>query len=306
MSTTFATKPNPATALIPDATYPASAPAPIATAHPAAAGQPGLSAAELEHFHAKGWVLKRGLVDQNRIDALANEIDGLHEHMATPGVEEDYQRRFPHFCSVGTSWEEHLDETKAKRIRQLMGSQIVSPLIDSLSRSEEILAVMRQVIGDDVYLFHSKLMMKAAQDGSFTPWHQDYQYWQFDTRNPSQVNCMLFIDGSDESNGCLRMVDGSHKLGLLPIHHLKTSSFSIGLAGSLSDYPSTPIPTQPGDAIFFGSYVIHGSGPNTSARHRRANTFAYDRAGNLGARGNEPKGLPLSYHRCGTVDPLSR
>lgn len=306
MSTASAAKPNPATALTPDTNYPARAPAPIATARPAAAGQAGLTAAELELFYIKGWVLKKGLFDQARIAALAAEVDGLHEHMATPGIEADYQQRFPHFCSVGAAWEEHLDATKPKRIRQLMGSQIVSPVIDRMSRSEEILAVMRQVVGEHVYLYHSKLMMKAAHDGSFTPWHQDYQYWQFETRTPSQVNCMLFIDGSDEDNGCLRMVDGSHQLGLLPIHNLKSSSFNIGLAGSLSDYPSTSIPTEPGDAIFFGSYVIHGSGPNHSARHRRANTFAFDRAGNFGKRGDEPKGLPLSYHRCGAVDPLSR
>jgi ectoine hydroxylase-related dioxygenase (phytanoyl-CoA dioxygenase family) len=36
----------------------------------------------------------------------------------------------------------------------------------------------------------------------------------------------------------------------------------------------------PGDAVFFGPLVIHGSGPNASDRHRRANTFAFDRPGN--------------------------
>jgi ectoine hydroxylase-related dioxygenase (phytanoyl-CoA dioxygenase family) len=122
-----------------------------------------------------------------------------------------------------------------------------------------------------------------------------------EARGDAISNVILAVIG-----GCLRMVDGSHQLGLLPIHHLKSSSFSIGLAGNLSDFPSTPIPTEPGDAIFFGSYVIHGSGPNRSARHRRANTFAFDRVGNFGKRGDQPKGLPLSYHRCGAVDPLSR
>lgn len=282
---------SPTAALQADPAYPLMAPAPITGALPAGVGQPGLTAPELAHFHQHGWALKKGLFNATRIAELGREIDGLHERCAREEL-----------AHVHVSWEEHLDADKPKRIRQLMGSELVSPLIDQMSRSDEMLAIMRQVIGPDVYLFHSKLMMKAARDGSFTPWHQDYQYWQFESRQPTQVNCMLYVDGSDEANGCLRMVDGTNRNGLLPVHRLQSSSFSIGLAGGLADFPATLIPTEPGDAIIFGSYVIHGSGPNGSDRHRRANTFAFDRPGNVKAAG---KGLPLRFHRCGTPDPLS-
>jgi hypothetical protein len=273
---------------------------------PVRAGEPGLNAAELEFFHAHGWVLRRQLIAPELVTALGHEIDGLHEQMAVPGAEESYRAQGHHGTGgVGVSWEDHLDATKPKRIRQLMGSQLVSPLIDGISRSEAVLAIMRQLIGPDVYLYHSKLMMKAANDGSFTPWHQDFQYWQGESVAPTQINCMLSIDGSDLDNGCLRMVDGSQRGGLLPIHRLKSSSFSLGLAGGLDDYPATPIPTAPGDAIFFGSYVIHGSGPNTSPRHRRANTFAYDQPGNWRQDRGDRQALPLGFHRCGQPDPLS-
>jgi ectoine hydroxylase-related dioxygenase (phytanoyl-CoA dioxygenase family) len=142
--------------------------------------------------------------------------------------------------------------------------------------------------------------MKAAREGSFTPWHQDFQYWQFESQLPTQVNCMLYIDGADHENGCLRMVDGTNRTGLLPIHRIASTSFSIGLQGGLDAWANTAIPVQPGDAIIFGSYVIHGSGPNTSDRHRRANTFAFDRPGNT-----KKDGLPLENHRCGRPDPHS-
>ena len=286
-----ATAPSPADVLTADAGYPACAPQPIPGALAATPGQPGLTALELAHFHDHGWVLKKALFSSGRIAELGREIDGLHERCAREDLP-----------GIGVAWEDALDETKPKRIRQLMNSEVVSPLIDAMSRSPEMLSIMRQVIGPDVYLFHSKLMMKAARDGSFTPWHQDFQYWQFESKLPTQVNCMLYVDGSDEENGCLRMVDGSQRKGLLPIHRLKSSSFNIGLAGGLDDYPATSIPTAPGDAIIFGAYVIHGSGPNGSDRHRRANTFAFDRPGNVKAAGH---GHPLRQFRCGTPDPLS-
>lgn len=243
-----------------------------------------LTPAELAHFHERGWVIKRRLIDSAAINALSGEIDGLHERMAAHAPD-----------TVNVSWEEGLPAGTPPRIRQLMGSEMVSPGIDAISRSEAILTVMRQLIGPDVYLFHSKLMMKAARDGSFTPWHQDFQYWQFESKAPTQVNCMLYIDGADAANGCLRMVDGSQRQGLQPITRMQAASFSIGLPGDLDTYPdATLLPMEPGDAVFFGALVIHGSGPNTSDRHRRANTFAYD------APGNRLQGeLPDSSWRCG-------
>lgn len=252
----------------------------------------GLSAAEIEQFHARGWVVRRGCIGQERIAALAEEIDGLHERMAGNPAPE----------GVGVSWEPFLREGRPRRIRQLIGSERAVAQVDALSRCPEILAVMHQLIGPDLYLYHSKLMMKAAHDGSFTPWHQDFQYWHSQSMLPTQVNAMLSIDASDEGNGALRMIDGSHRLGLLKPATFAVSSFNIGLPGELDSYPSTLVETAPGDVVFFGAYVIHGSGPNTSDRDRRANTFAFDRPGNR--RWTHPGGDAgtVAHHRAGRRD----
>lgn len=243
-----------------------------------------LDAAGLEHYQRHGWVVKRSLIASDLIARIGVEIDGLHERMA---------EREP--AGVGLSWEENLPAGAPPRIRQLMNSELVSPLLDQVSRSDEVLDVLEQLIGPDLYLYHSKLMMKPARDGSFTPWHQDFQYWQYQSRLPTQVNCMLYIDASDVANGALRFVPGSHRQGVLPHVTLPTKSFQIGLPGDLDAYPeAVPVAMRPGDAVFFGALVIHGSGPNASGRHRRANTFAYD------TRGNQLKGaLDDRLHRRG-------
>ncbi|MBA2481686.1 MAG: phytanoyl-CoA dioxygenase family protein [Planctomycetes bacterium] len=242
-----------------------------------------LSAAELAAFRAKGYHVVRGLFDPNHMERLAVETEGLHARMAAHAPEE-----------VDVSWEEGLPDGRPPRIRQLMHSERVSPIIDTMSRSDEILDILEQLIGPDIYLFHSKLMMKAAHDGTFTPWHQDWGYWQYGNIQPSQVNCMLAIDAADEENGSIRFVDGSHLQG--PVDHARfaSSSFSIGLEGGLDAFPSTLLEFAPGDAVFFGPLVIHGSGPNASARDRRANTFAFDRCGNQ--KNGE---LPERMHRRG-------
>ena len=228
-----------------------------------------LSPHELGLFRERGYLLKRALFDGARTAELGREIEELHEKMARQPPEH-----------VHLSWEANIGPHRAPRIRQLMNSEKVSPIIDAMSRSGEILDVIQSLIGPDIYLFHSKLMMKAAHDGSFTPWHQDWGYWQHESREPSHVNCMLFIDRADAENGSIRFVDGSHLEGAAVHRDFASDSFRLGLEGGLDAYDATVLEMDPGDAVFFGPLVIHGSGPNLSPRDRRANTFAYDRPNN--------------------------
>jgi ectoine hydroxylase-related dioxygenase (phytanoyl-CoA dioxygenase family) len=256
----------------------------MSTAAPAlATSQNGLTDAQIAEFHERGFFIKRGMYPRELIDRLRIEIDNLHERehrKPTPGV--------------WTSWEQDLPDGRPPRIRQLMNSEVVSPILDAMSRSDEMLSVMRQLIGPDLYLYHAKLMMKAAHDGTFTPWHQDWGYWQYDLKEPTQVNCMLHIDAADEANGSLRFVVGSHRNGPVPHDRFPSDSFSIGLTGGIDAYPGEVIIMEPGDAVFFGSLIIHGSAPNTSSRDRRANTFAFDKAFN-----KQKDVMPDHMHRAG-------
>ena len=229
-----------------------------------------LTPQQLDHYNEKGFVLVKGLVDAATAEKLMHEVEGLHEQMAAHEPE-----------GVDVSWELEQPKDRPRRIRQLMGSELVSPTIDAISRSDELLSIMEQLIGQTIYLFHSKLMMKAAYDGTFTPWHQDWGYWQHGSKEPTQVNCMLAIDPQNAENGALRFVPGSHKQGAIDHQNTGAASFGIGLEGDINAYENELVEMQPGDAVFFGPLVIHGSEANTSPNHRRANTFAFDGPNNL-------------------------
>ena len=164
-----------------------------------------LSAEQLGAFHEQGYLVVRQLADPATLRHLAAEVDGLHERMAQHPPPE-----------VGLSWEEGLPQDQPPRIRQLMNSERVSPTIDRILTSERMLDIVAELIGPRIILFHSKLMMKSARDGSFTPWHQDWSYWKGACREPVQVNCMLSLDAAAVDNGCIRFVPGSHRQGELP------------------------------------------------------------------------------------------
>ena len=228
-----------------------------------------LSTEEMASFEATGYVVKVGLFGVDVIRRVQDEIENLHERMATDPIEE-----------VGVSWEEFGDLNMPNLIRQLMNSALVSLTLNAMLRSDTVLDVIEALIGPDVSLYHSKLLMKAANDGSAIPWHQDYAYWKQETNEPLMVNCMVAIDAADEANGCTQFVAGSHFWGLQE-HEREKTSFGVFLPGHYQVRDdATLLEMLPGDAAFFNALVIHGSAPNMSGRSRRINTFAYNVTGN--------------------------
>jgi len=230
--------------------------------------RPVLSSEERAAFDRDGYLVKRGLLNAAWIRRISDEIDALHERMAQATPE-----------GVGVSWET-LSEGKPKRIRQLMNSEKVSPGLNESVRSATVLDIVEDLMGQDISLFHSKLLMKAAHDGTITPWHQDYSYWVKKENRPVHLNAMLAIDAATKENGCIQFVPGSHKQGLLP-HDRKEQAFGLFLPGYFQPRPDAVlVEMAPGDCVFFGPLVIHGSDSNRSTKDRRANTVAYTVTGN--------------------------
>lgn len=228
-----------------------------------------LSAADVASFERDGFLIVRGLATPDQVRRMRAETDGLHEAMvgnANP--------------DIGISWEEE-KAGRPPRIRQLMNSEKVCPSINEFIRSDAVLDIVETFIGPNILLSHSKLLMKAAHDGTVTPWHQDYSYWVRPDNKPLQLNCMVAIDESTKENGCTQYVPGTHKLGLIEHERKSGISFGVYLPGFFQERKDAIYAElKPGDCIFFGSLIIHGSAGNASSKDRRANTTAYEVAGN--------------------------
>ena len=223
---------------------------------------------DLAHFRSRGWLRVRALVDGPTVAALDAETTALHERMAAEP--EDAVRHKPALdgaeAQIRVAWEDEQLPGRPRRIRQLMNSELVCPTIERLLSSERILDIVAALMGaEGVGLYHSKLLMKAEVDGSFTPFHQDWVtrrsaplsctdscplpppsgqpnraarfseprcrqgYWHPRFHEPSHVNCMLAIDPMTIANGCVRFVDGSHTAGPQPHVHVDSASFSLAI-----------------------------------------------------------------------------
>jgi ectoine hydroxylase-related dioxygenase (phytanoyl-CoA dioxygenase family) len=129
-----------------------------------------------------------------------------------------------------------------------------------------LVEILTDLIGPNVQLHHSKMLVKPPEQGAPFPMHQDHPY--FPHERHSVLAASVHLDDTDEENGCLHVVPGSHKLGPLAAE---------GEAHTV-DYPlesGTACPAAAGDVLFFNYLTIHGSGVNRSSRTRRNVLFQY-------------------------------
>jgi len=139
------------------------------------------------------------------------------------------------------------------------------------SRSPRIVDRMEQMLGDEVYHWHSKMMLKEPFVGGAWEWHQDYGYWyNHGCLLPLLASCLISIDRATQENGCLQVLKGSHEIGR--IDHNKSGDQAgadmerVNVA--IERYPLVYVECEPGDAIFFHGNLLHRSDQNRSPHSR--------------------------------------
>lgn len=143
----------------------------------------------------------------------------------------------------------------------------------TLARDPRILEVVEGVLGPDILLYYSMLMMKPPGAGAPAPWHQDMAFFVHD--NARLMAAQVYLDDSNLENGCVRVVPGSHRLGLL--NHFDGDRFAGVVQGNTEDYDAQEVTVQlkAGSIAFWHCLTLHKSHPNLSPNARRAVVFEY-------------------------------
>ena len=82
------------------------------------------------------------------------------------------------------------------------------------ARSLRMVDTVEDMLGGEVYHYHSKLTAKEPHDGGAWEWHQDYGCWYHNgCLYPHMASVMLALDRADRDNGCLQVLRGSHHAG---------------------------------------------------------------------------------------------
>lgn len=221
-----------------------------------------LSSAELERWEQDGFLVEKTLFDAQEMQALlayAKDDSALEDQA--------YARK---------------DSTGAAT-RLALWNHAGDDLYGLFSRSARIVDRMQQLLGGEVYHYHSKMMLKEARVGGAWEWHQDYGYWYNNgCLYPLMASCLIAVDRATRENGCLQILVGSHRIGR--VDHIaigdQTGADPERVEQALKHHELRYAELEPGDALFFHSNLLHRSDQNRSEHPRWSLICCYNAARN--------------------------
>jgi hypothetical protein len=137
-----------------------------------------LSPEQVASYHRDGYLLFPAMFDADEIGFLlrtARQERELSEH------------------SFGK------DDGEGGRVRLLLWNHPGEGIYGMFARCRRIVESCEQILDDEVYHYHSKMIMKDAKIGGAWTWHQDYGYWyQNGVLFPDLVSVFIAVDPSTQ------------------------------------------------------------------------------------------------------------
>ncbi len=117
---------------------------------------------------------------------------------------------------------------------------------------------------------------KAPKIGLGFPWHQDKWYFNWQYKTEMTVGTWTAIDAADKENGCLYVIPGSHKYGILEHEDMEgPQQNEFKIARDAKDEDGVAVEVPPGAVVWFNNQLLHKSTDNYSLRFRRCNVVHY-------------------------------
>ncbi|HSS02902.1 MAG TPA: phytanoyl-CoA dioxygenase family protein [Kofleriaceae bacterium] len=233
---------------------------------------------ERRRFDEDGYVLRRRLFDD---DEMA---------LVRAAAERD--------VAVGRPVTE-LSDGNGRVTRFRLWYDLTDDLYSDVVRCDRVVDTVERLLGEPVYHYHSKVMLKQPRVGGSWLWHQDYGYWyHYGFLFPRLISCMIALDHATLGNGCLKVVRGSHRMGRLE-HALVGEQIAADperVAQILDRMDVEPVELEPGDALFFGCNVLHGSSENASDQPRWSFITCFNAKSNQPFAGYE-RGRPMYQNK---------
>ena len=222
-----------------------------------------LSAEQRQDFDRDGYVLVRGFFDAEETALLRGAME------TDPTVKANSYNR---------------GDAEGGVTRMVTWNHPGDSVYGLAARSERLVDTMEDLLGGEVYHYHSKLTAKEPYEGGAWEWHQDYGYWYNNgCLFPLMASVMIALDRSDKSNGCLQVLRSSHLMGRLD--HALLEGQQVGADLTRVEEAKKRLETVycemgPGDALFFHCNTLHRSDQNRSASRRWTMICCYNAARN--------------------------
>lgn len=188
-----------------------------------------------------------------KIDAHARQL--FHDgHIPSAFDDEPFGRRLV-----------RLYENSELRLRSWADLAVGRALYD-LARHPRIVNVLEPLLGPHISFngdFHVRPKMPNSTLTAF-PWHQDSQYYGKPSQHTHIVTVWIpLVEEVTQDNGCLHVMPGSHRWGLLD--SARDVDMNMHTFEDISKRgESRPLPMKMGDILLFSNLTFHRSTVNRS------------------------------------------
>ena len=222
-----------------------------------------LTIEQLRDYRNEGYLLFPGLIQGARLARYTAILDDLVQRAASMDTSRD-----------GFNLQPDVDgKLLPGRLFKVQGVCVTEPRLLELAREPEIIGRVSALIGPSLHMFGSKFFPMLPHGGTSTGWHQDSFY--FGTNSERIVSCGIYLEAADRSNGCLRLLPGSHSTGELVEHTEGEGTFAHGNWTQVDESQTVLVECPAGTVVLFSANTLHGATTNTSERSRYSTAWHY-------------------------------
>jgi phytanoyl-CoA dioxygenase PhyH len=207
----------------------------------------------LDQLKTDGWVVIPDLMSPAELGRLRDETD---RHLAA--VADGSARPIVRVAN-GTPF----------RVENIAAYPIGDRSVLAARMSPVALDLMTRLLGADVISFGSVMVFKLPSAGPAVAMHRDIAEGVF-SDDHVWIAAGFYLDDSDEGNGCLWAVPGSHRL--------TGQDLADELALGLDSPSAVPLPMRAGSLLLHDSRLLHGSKPSVRGALRRVVYHSYQSA----------------------------
>ena len=226
-----------------------------------------LTQAQRDEYRSQGFLFFRNLLTPPEVAALRGVMPAL---MARPGPEVKREENGPP--------------------RLVYGCHAYSPPYEALSRLPRVLGVVKQLLGDDAYVYQSRINLKLPFQGDAWSWHQDFSTWhrRDGMQRPDAVMTAVFLDDCTVANGPLLVIPDSHTEDLetalgreRDVQGYKVERVGQDVIAELANRTGIVDLLGPaGSVAFIHPTLMHGSAPSMSPWSRSIYYLNYNAVSN--------------------------
>lgn len=222
-----------------------------------------LNAEQRAAFDRDGYCLIRGFFDPEETTLLQSAVE------QDPAIRDHFYNR---------------DDAEGLATKMALWNHPGDSVYGYAARSHKMVDTMEDLLGGEVYHYHSKITAKEPHEGGAWEWHQDYGYWYNNgCLFPYMASAMIALDKCTKSNGCLQVLKGSHRLGR--VDHGLLDGDQVGADLKRVEEAEKHLELVycemvPGDVLFFHCNTLHRSDQNRSDDRRWTLICCYNAARN--------------------------